>query len=64
MADFTETIVIRFEDCDYDPVNHIARIMCENCGHMNEVEIEIENNEPRFMGFVCENCGTFNAPGD
>lgn len=64
MADFTETIVIRGEDSDYDPVNHIARLVCENCGHMNEVEVEIENGEPQFMGFVCENCGAYNAPGE
>ncbi len=63
MSGYGETILIRGVDCDYDPTRHVVRIVCENCGHMNEVELELENGEPCFLGFVCENCGTFHPAG-
>jgi hypothetical protein len=59
---FSEVVVIRGEECQYDPVRHVARIMCENCAHINEVDVWIENGEPGFMGFVCEKCGHWNGP--
>jgi len=62
MDQFTETVVIRGEECAYDPMAGIAIIECEKCGHLNHVEIEVVDGEARFQGFSCENCGTFNAP--
>jgi hypothetical protein len=58
----TETILIRGEECRYDPVLGIALIPCENCGQHNEIEIEIHDSQPSFMGFVCEKCGHYNGP--
>ena len=60
--EYTETVVIRGEECMYDPKAGIAIIQCEKCGHMNHVEIEVADGQAKFYGFSCENCGTFNAP--
>jgi len=60
MSGYGETILIPGEDCDYDPTRHVVRIVCENCGHVNEVALELENGEPCSMGFVCDNSGTLN----
>lgn len=64
MAEYTDTIVIKGDECDYDPLNHVARILCENCGVYNEVEVWIKDGEPEFFGFVCEKCAHWNAPGE
>ena len=61
MDEFTETVVIRGEDCLYNPKTGVAIIQCENCGHLNHVEVELVDGEPRFMGFSCENCGHWNG---
>jgi hypothetical protein len=61
MDDFTETVIIRGEECMYDPNGGIAILQCEKCGHMNHVEVEVVDGEARFYGFSCENCGTFNS---
>jgi hypothetical protein len=58
----TTVIVIRGEECRFDPVLNIAVIPCENCAHENEVEIDIKHGQPVFMGFVCEKCGHYNGP--
>ena len=63
MPDFTGTVSIRGEICDFDPVAKIARIYCENCSHPNEIEIELDaGGQPVFQGFACENCGHWNGP--
>ncbi len=64
MLEFTETIVINGQDCDYDPVSKTARIWCSNCSEPNDVEISFVDGEPAYDGFVCEKCGTWNAPGE
>ena len=61
MDEFTDTIMIAGEECLYNPTAKLALIQCENCGHMNQVEVEIEKGEPVFMGFSCENCGYWNG---
>ncbi len=58
---FTQSVTIRGEECLYDPVAGIAVIQCEKCGHTNYVEVEVVDGQPRFYGFSCENCGTFNS---
>jgi len=60
--DFTDTITIGGEDCDYDPVAKMARIYCCHCGQPNDVEVELENGEPVYMGFTCDKCMQFNEP--
>ena len=62
MDGFTEVVVIRGEECPYDPERHLARVLCANCSHTNEVEVWIEKGEPVFQGFVCEKCGFWNGP--
>lgn len=61
MSEFTGTVVVRGEDCPYNPAASVALLQCEKCGHMNTVEIEVVDGEARFYGFSCENCGTFNS---
>lgn len=58
---YSESVMIRGEECLYNPTTGIALIQCEKCGHMNHVEVEVVDGEPRFYGFSCENCGTFNS---
>ena len=59
--DFSETVIIRGEECLYDPKAGVAQLQCEKCGHINIVEVEVEDGQPKFYGFSCENCGTFNG---
>ncbi|WP_353116571.1 hypothetical protein [Nitratidesulfovibrio sp.] len=64
MPEYTATLIIRGEGCDYDPEEHVARIPCENCGHINEVEVWTDSaGAADFSGFACENCGHWNGPG-
>lgn len=64
MPEYTATLIIRGEGCDYDPEEHVARIPCENCGHINEVEVWTDDaGAADFSGFACENCGHWNGPG-
>lgn len=58
---FTETIIIKGEECPYDPVSHIAQVLCNSCSQTNEIEVYVENGEAQFMGFVCEKCGAWNG---
>lgn len=58
--DFTDTVVICGEECDYDPKACVARIYCCHCGACNEVEVSLENGEPVYMGFSCDKCMLFN----
>lgn len=60
--DFTQNVTIKGDEWQYDPALKIARIACENCGHYNDVDVDMENGQPQFMGFVCEKCGHWNAP--
>ncbi|AAS96671.1 hypothetical protein [Nitratidesulfovibrio vulgaris] len=63
MADFTATVTINGEECDYAPDAGMARIPCGNCGTLNEVEIELAaDGTPSHSGFSCENCGHWNSP--
>jgi transposase-like protein len=63
MADYTETVVINGEECDYDPAAQMARMYCDSCGQPNEVPaFREEDGSVDFQGFVCEHCGAFNAP--
>lgn len=58
-----QTIVLGGVECDYDPKTGIALIYCANCSERNEVEVWIdEDGTPQYAGFVCEKCGSFNAP--
>jgi len=59
---FTEIIVLAGVECDYDPEAHIALVYCANCSERNEVDVWVENGEPRYAGFVCVKCGAFNGP--
>lgn len=59
---FTEVIVINGMDCDYDPERNLARIYCDSCSALNEVEVFVEDGEVIFQGFVCEKCGAWNSP--
>ncbi len=59
---FTETVILRGVECDYDPERHLALVYCENCSERNEVEVWIEDGVPVFAGFVCVKCGAFNGP--
>jgi len=61
MDEFTESIMIADEECLYNPTAGLAAISCENCGHMNRVEVEVDNGEPVFSGFSCENCDYWNG---
>lgn len=61
MSKFTDSVVIRGEECPYDPKAGVALLQCEKCGHMNEVEVEVVGGQAKFYGFSCENCGTFNS---
>jgi len=64
MPEYTTTLLIRGEECDYDPEGHMARIPCENCGHVNEVEVWTDDaGAADFSGFACENCGHWNGSG-
>lgn len=64
MPEYTTTLLIRGEECDYAPEGHMARIPCENCGHVNEVEVWTDDaGAADFSGFACENCGHWNGPG-
>jgi uncharacterized Zn finger protein len=57
---FTETVKIDGELYDFDPEAETAQIPCENCGHINEVELTREGDEWVWYSFSCENCGHFN----
>lgn len=61
MDEFTDTVIIRGEECMYNPKTGIAMIQCEKCGHINHVEVEVVDGQPKFYGFSCENCGAFNS---
>lgn len=61
---FTQVVIIKGQECAYDPERQIAQIYCEECSELNEVEVYIEDGEVIFQGFVCEKCGAYNAPGD
>ena len=63
MPDYTTTIMISGEECDYDAEGHIALIYCNSCSAGNEVEVFLDDQgEPEFMGFVCEKCNAWNGP--
>lgn len=64
MANFSQTITVRGEEYDFDPEAMLAKVPCENCGFMNEVECVKEGEEITFYGFSCEECGHWNAPED
>lgn len=61
MAEFTDSITVRGEDYDYDPVAKLVLAYCENCGFGNEVEVDDSGDEPTFYSFSCVNCGHFNT---
>lgn len=61
LDDFSVTVVIRGEECLYDPKAGVALLQCEKCGHMNHVDVEVVDGEACFYGFSCENCGALNA---
>lgn len=58
-----DTVKIDGELYDYDPEAKTALIPCENCGHINEVDLDEEGGEMVWHSFVCENCGHFNQRG-
>ncbi len=60
--DFTDTIRICGEDCEYDPVACMARMYCCHCGQPNEVEVMLEDGQPVYMGYSCDKCMLFNDP--
>lgn len=63
MDAFTQTVIINGMECPYDPENHMALVLCENCSETNEVECWLsDDGEPEFAGFVCIKCGHYNAP--
>ncbi len=59
---FTREVLINGMECAYDPERSLARIYCNSCSHLNEVEAYVEGGEVIFQGFVCEKCGAWNAP--
>lgn len=61
MGEFNETVRIDGELYDFDPETNTALIPCENCGHMNEVDVSQEGGEDwGWSSFMCVNCGHFN----
>lgn len=61
MDQFTDSITIGGESFDFDPEKSVALIPCENCGHINEVEVDKEGDEYVPSSFSCENCGHWNS---
>ncbi len=61
---FNAVVIIKGMECPFDPVRSVALIYCEKCSHQNEVECEVQDGKGVILGFVCEKCGAWNAPGD
>ena len=62
MPDYTTTVMVRGDECPYDPEAEIAQMYCDKCGQPNEVPVYVDGDEVSFQGFVCEHCGQYNAP--
>jgi predicted RNA-binding Zn-ribbon protein involved in translation (DUF1610 family) len=62
-GNFTEDIALYGEFYDYDPKQNLVLYPCENCGHLNAVELQDEGGEKSIGPFACENCGHWNEPG-
>jgi hypothetical protein len=61
MDKFSESVTIGGEIYEYDPKGLTALIPCENCGHMNVVNVNEVEGEFFPASFVCENCGHWNS---
>jgi lysyl-tRNA synthetase class I len=61
MENFSESITINGEIYEYDPNGLTALIPCENCGHMNVVDVNEMDGEYFPSSFSCENCGHWNS---
>ncbi|SIO40969.1 hypothetical protein [Halodesulfovibrio marinisediminis] len=61
MDQFTDSITIDGEIYDFDPERSVALMPCENCGHLNEVEVTKQSDEYAPSAFSCENCGHWNS---
>ncbi len=61
MDKFSGSITIDGEIYDFDPSRSLALMPCENCGHLNEVEIAKEDGKYTPSSFSCENCGHWNS---
>lgn len=57
--EYTTTVTICGEECDYDPVARVARIHCVHCGAPTDVEVELEDGHPVYMGHACDKCRLF-----
>ncbi|GAU07484.1 hypothetical protein DPF_0168 [Desulfoplanes formicivorans] len=61
MEKFSESITIDGELFDYNPEDATALIPCENCGHINVVEVSKVDGDYVPSSFSCENCGHWNS---
>ncbi len=61
MEKFSGSITIAGEVYDYNPEGLTALIPCENCGHINEVDVNEVEGEYVPSSFSCENCGHWNS---
>jgi len=61
MEKFSESITIDGEVFDFNPEDSTAMIPCENCGHMNEVDVSEVDGVYVPSSFSCENCGHWNS---
>ncbi len=61
MNRFVSDIKIDGEIYDYDPKTSTALVPCDNCGHINEVDVTKEGDKYVLSSFSCENCGHWNS---
>ncbi|WP_319468108.1 hypothetical protein [uncultured Pseudodesulfovibrio sp.] len=58
---FSSSISIDGEVFDFDPERSLALMPCDNCGHLNEVEVTRTGEAYTPTSFSCENCGHWNS---
>lgn len=61
MEKFSGSVTVNGEIYDFNPESSTALIPCDNCGHINKVEVSKEGNTYVSSSFSCENCGHWNS---